>query len=57
MKEKQTIWEKILKPEVGEKIYNKIMGIGADEDKVKDKDSESQNDPDKSDKKDDAKAE
>jgi len=26
--EKQTIWEKILKPEVGEQIYNKIMGIG-----------------------------
>lgn len=27
LKEKETIWEKILKPEVGEKIYNKIMGI------------------------------
>ncbi|HMM59009.1 MAG TPA: GerW family sporulation protein, partial [Candidatus Rifleibacterium sp.] len=27
LKEKETIWEKILKPEVGEKIYNKLMGI------------------------------
>ncbi len=27
LKEKETIWEKLLKPEVGEKIYNKIMGI------------------------------
>lgn len=30
LKEKETIWEKILKPEVGEKIYNKLMGIGAE---------------------------
>lgn len=27
IKEKETVWEKLLKPEVGEKIYNKIMGI------------------------------
>jgi uncharacterized spore protein YtfJ len=27
MKEKQSVWEKILSPEVGEKIYNKIMGM------------------------------
>lgn len=27
LKEKETIWEKILKPEVGERIYNKLMGI------------------------------
>jgi uncharacterized spore protein YtfJ len=33
MKEKETIWEKILKPEVGEKIYNKIMGIASDTEK------------------------
>ncbi|MDD3000624.1 MAG: spore germination protein GerW family protein [Candidatus Riflebacteria bacterium] len=25
--EKQTVWEKLLKPELGEKIYNKIMGL------------------------------
>lgn len=25
--EKQTVWEKILKPELGEKLYNKIMGL------------------------------
>ncbi len=33
LKEKETIWEKILKPEVGEKIYNKLMGIGAEGEK------------------------
>lgn len=27
MNEKQTIWERLLKPEIGEQIYNKIMGI------------------------------
>lgn len=30
LKEKDTVWEKILSPEVGEKIYNKLMGIDAD---------------------------
>ncbi len=33
LKEKETIWEKILKPEVGEKIYNKIMGIASEGEK------------------------
>ncbi|GAB4271160.1 MAG: GerW family sporulation protein [Candidatus Rifleibacteriota bacterium] len=33
MKEKETVWEKILSPEVGEKIYNKIMGIASDKEK------------------------
>ncbi len=28
MKEKSSVWEKILSPEVGEKIYNKLMGLG-----------------------------
>ncbi|HNX75311.1 MAG TPA: spore germination protein GerW family protein [Candidatus Rifleibacterium sp.] len=32
LKEKETIWEKILKPEVGEKIYNKLMGIAENQD-------------------------
>ncbi len=27
LKERETVWEKILSPEVGEKVYNKIMGI------------------------------
>jgi uncharacterized spore protein YtfJ len=31
LKEKETIWEKLLKPEVGEKIYNKLMGIAEEE--------------------------
>ena len=34
MKEKQSVWEKLLSPEVGEKIYSKIMGLG-DSDKDK----------------------
>ena len=30
LKERETVWEKILSPEVGEKVYNKIMGIAKD---------------------------
>ena len=32
LKERETVWEKILSPEVGEKVYNKIMGIAKDTD-------------------------
>jgi uncharacterized spore protein YtfJ len=35
LKEKETIWEKILKPEVGEKIYNKLMGIAENQEPAK----------------------
>jgi uncharacterized spore protein YtfJ len=36
MNEKQSVWEKILKPELGEKIYQKIMGLAekATEDEI-----------------------
>ncbi|MBU1107941.1 MAG: sporulation protein [Candidatus Riflebacteria bacterium] len=40
LKEKETIWEKILKPEVGEKIYNKLMGIADTPVESADKDPE-----------------
>ncbi len=30
LREKETVWERILTPEVGEKVYNKIMGIAKD---------------------------
>lgn len=56
MNEKQTMWEKILKPEVGEKIYNKIMGI-ADDDKGDEKKSEKQDLPDQTNKNTETKSE
>ena len=30
LKERETVWERILTPEVGEKVYNKLMGIAKD---------------------------
>jgi len=49
LKEKETVWEKLLKPEVGEKIYNKIMGIaeGSETEKIP-ADSSADNKSDKS---------
>ncbi len=32
LKERETVWERILTPEVGEKVYNKLMGIAKDGD-------------------------
>ncbi len=42
LKEKQTVWERLLTPEVGEKVYNKIMGIANEgkEEKSEDKPAE-----------------
>ena len=37
LKERETVWEKILSPEVGEKVYNKIMGIAKDSEKAENK--------------------
>ena len=39
LKEKESVWEKLLKPEVGEKIYNKLMGIAQESQDSDDKDS------------------
>ena len=33
LKEKENVWERILSPEIGEKVYNKIMGIAKGSDK------------------------
>jgi uncharacterized spore protein YtfJ len=43
LKEKETIWEKILKPEVGEKIYNKLMGISETTGETQENTSEGEN--------------
>jgi uncharacterized spore protein YtfJ len=41
LKERETVWEKILSPEVGEKVYNKIMGIAKNSDDKKTSDETS----------------
>lgn len=32
LKDRQSVWERLLSPEVGEKVYNKLMGIAKDSD-------------------------
>lgn len=34
LKGKETVWEKLLTPEVGEKIYSKLMGLSGDSKKT-----------------------
>ncbi len=48
MKEKQSVWEKILSPEVGEKIYNKIMGMTDTPESEKEENSNVEETPEKS---------
>eukprot|EP01156_Anaeramoeba_ignava_P022144 Anaeramoba_ignava/c20276_g1_i1.p4 GENE.c20276_g1_i1~~c20276_g1_i1.p4 ORF type:complete len:136 (+),score=33.03 c20276_g1_i1:1741-2148(+) len=49
MKEKQSVWEKLLSPEVGEKIYSKIMGLN-DSNKPEKEEKSTNQEPEKVDK-------
>ena len=41
LKERESVWERILSPEVGEKVYNKIMGIAKEDNEAEPKDKAS----------------